>query len=97
MFTNSTALKHHDLPMTHCSVCGLDDEGLLFPFASKLLHVVLKLSILCWEDPGFGNEAVFLRLAFNHPERRRGKKKEGKIVTLELGLGECLEDSVFDK
>lgn len=75
MCAKRTALEHCDLPMTHRSVCGLDDERLLLPFAFKLLHVVLELSILRREDPGFGNEAVFLRLAFNHPERKRRRKR----------------------
>lgn len=60
-------LKHCDLPMAHCTVRRFDDERLLLPFASKLLHVVLELRVLRREDPGFGNEAVFLRLTFNHP------------------------------
>lgn len=66
-------MTYPDLPMAHCSVRGLDDERLLLPFAPELLHVVLELSILCREDPGFGSEAVFLRLAFNHPERLKRK------------------------
>lgn len=79
--------------MTHCSVCGLDDERLLLPFASKLLHIVLKLRILRWEDPGFGNEAVFLRLAFNHPERRRRnrrKNSQARAWTRRAPGGQCL-------
>lgn len=80
--------------MTHCSVCGLDDERLLLPFASQLLHVVLELSVLRREDPGFGNEAVFLRLAFNHPERRRRKKgkknRHARAWTMRVPRGQWL-------
>lgn len=67
---SQSGLEH--LPMTHCTICRFDDERLLLAFASKLLDVVLELSVLRRKDPGFGNEAVFLRLAFNHPESRGG-------------------------
>lgn len=79
--------------MTHRSVRRLYDERLLLAFASQLLDVVLKLCILCWEDPGFGNEAVFLRLAFNHPERRRrkgGKNRHSRAWTRRVPGGPCL-------
>lgn len=55
-----------DLPMTHGSVGRFDNKGLLLAFPAQLFDVVLELSVLGWEDPGFGYEAVLLRLALDH-------------------------------
>lgn len=52
--------------MAHGSVGWFDDKSLLLAFPAQLCDVVLELSVLGREDPGFGYEAVLLRLALDH-------------------------------
>lgn len=54
------------LPVAHSSIGWFDDKSLLLAFPAQLCDVVLELSVLGGEDPGFGYEAVLLRLALNH-------------------------------
>lgn len=54
------------LPVAHGSIGWFHDKSLLLTFPAQLLDVVLELSVLGREDPGFGYEAVLLRLALNH-------------------------------
>lgn len=54
------------LPVTHGSIGWFHNKGLLLAFPAQLLDIVLELSVLGREDPGFGYEAVLLRLALNH-------------------------------
>lgn len=55
--------------MTHGSIGGFDNKGLLLAFPAQLFDIVLELSVLGGEDPGFGYEAVLLRLALDHSAR----------------------------
>lgn len=54
------------LPVAHGSIGWFHDKSLLLTFPAQLLDVVLELSVLGREDPGFGYEAVLLSLALNH-------------------------------
>lgn len=63
-----------DLPVTHGSIGGFYDKGLLFAFPPQLLRIVLELGVLCREDPGSGYEVVLLRLALAHSENKRTNK-----------------------
>lgn len=67
-----------NLPVAHGSVGWFDDKSLLLAFPAQLCDVVLELSVLGGEDPGFGYEAVLLRLALDHStetEREGGSNK----------------------
>ena len=75
--TPRTDASTRDLPVTHGSVGGLDDECLLLAFSAQLLDVVLELGVLGGEDPGFGTEAVLLRLALYHSAHKEGDHRCG--------------------
>jgi len=64
--------------VAHGAVGGLDDEGFLPLLAPLLLAVVLELGVLGGEDPGLGDEAVLLRLALDHPARKKAAKQTCK-------------------
>lgn len=59
------------LPMSHGSIGWFHNKGLLLAFPAQLLDIVLELSVLSREDPGFGYEAVLLRLALNHSTEKK--------------------------
>lgn len=54
------------LPVAHGSIGWFHNKSLLPTFPAQLLDIVLELGVLGGEDPGFGYEAVLLRLALNH-------------------------------
>ncbi len=68
--------------MAHGSIRRLSDERLLLAFSFQLLYIILELCVLGREDPGFGDEAVFLRLTFNHSKERKRILKLMKTKSL---------------
>lgn len=68
-----------NLPMTHGSIRRLNDKCFLLAFSFQLLYIILELCALSWEDPGFGDEAIFLRLTFNHSKEKNRVLKLSKM------------------
>lgn len=66
--------------MTHGSVGRFDNKGLLLAFPAQLFDVVLELCVLSREDPGFGYEAVLLRLALDHSRDTRTGVCGNKVI-----------------
>lgn len=61
------------LPVAHGSIGWFHNKSLLLAFPAQLLDIVLELGVLGREDPGFGYEAVLLRLALNHSTETKTK------------------------
>lgn len=70
------------LPVAHGSIGWFHNKSLLLTFPAQLLDIVLELGVLGGEDPGFGYEAVLLRLALNHStETRQTREHHQHLVT----------------